>query len=351
MTDKVQILIADDDDDMLQLMSTRCKSLGLDVITASDAMDALANADFYAPAIALIDVRMPGGNGISVCEMMATDQRLSSTHLIVMTGDSNEVIEQRCRDMGVTLIKKDQQIWTNLKPIVMSILTDDTPEQNAALPELSEPPPEPDSFGSSPSESSPASDDCAVQSLLDDWGWLNNDADQGATDPAASESAESPWVLAIDDDPDFTVGLQKRLLSHGVRLVRAYRGMDGYRCAFRGLPAAILLDYHMPDGNGEYVLRRLRESEATSSVPVIVITGMGNASLKRRMLSGGASAFLSKPATWEQIAGALRQYSDLSLKTPIIPHVHAQAGPPAPAINHTDAAQSGVAQSQASSWY
>lgn len=124
-----QILIADDDQDLLQLLSVRCSQLGLDVITCSDAMDALANADYYAPDIALLDVRMPGGNGVSVTEMMATDERLSHTSVIVMTGDPNEKIQQRCQEIDAQLIKKDQEIWTRLEPLLKALLEDEAEHQ------------------------------------------------------------------------------------------------------------------------------------------------------------------------------------------------------------------------------
>ncbi|QDV44143.1 Polar-differentiation response regulator DivK [Stieleria neptunia] len=301
-----QILIADDDQDLLELLSLRCKQLGLDVITVSDAMDALANADYYAPQIALLDVRMPGGNGVSVSEMMATDERLSQTSVIVMTGDPNEKIQQRCHEMGAQLVKKDQQIWTRLEPLLKALLEDGAEHQATPLAEFSD------------VQSTPADEgDESLLSMLKDWGWLDDSQPSAVEEEAATDAA--PWVLAIDDDPDFSIGLQKRLLSVGVQLVRAYRGMDGYRSAFQSRPAAILLDYQMPDGNGEYILRRLKESAATDSVPVIVVTGMRDASLKRRMLAGGASEFLSKPVSWDQLKRALVQYTDLDLRTSIVP--------------------------------
>ncbi len=303
---KKQILIADDDQDLLELLSVRCKQLGLDVITSGDAMDALANADYYAPQIALLDVRMPGGNGVSVSEMMATDERLSQTSVIVMTGDPNEKIQQRCHEMGAQLVKKDQQIWTRLEPLLKSLLEDGAEHHATPLAEFSD------------ARSTPAAeDDDSLLSMLDDWGWLDQSQTSAVDEDPVTDA--TPWVLAIDDDPDFSIGLQKRLLSVGVQLVRAYRGMDGYRSAFQSRPAAILLDYQMPDGNGEYILRRLKESSATDTVPVIVVTGMRDASLKRRMLAGGASEFLTKPITWDQLKRALVQYTDLDLRTTIVP--------------------------------
>ena len=72
MIEPIKILIADDDTELLNALSLRCRKLGLDVIPVEDAMTALANAEFYSPEIVVTDIRMPGGNGMSVCEMIAS---------------------------------------------------------------------------------------------------------------------------------------------------------------------------------------------------------------------------------------------------------------------------------------
>jgi len=77
----------------------------------------------------------------------------------------------------------------------------------------------------------------------------------------------APWVLCIDDDSDFSFGLKQRLAEYGVDVLRAFDGMEGYRYAFSSQAQLILLDYEMPNGNGEYVLRRLKENPVTQDIP------------------------------------------------------------------------------------
>ena len=77
----------------------------------------------------------------------------------------------------------------------------------------------------------------------------------------------------MDDDPDFAAMLKLRLQQHGVDVLHAFAGMEGYRFAFTHEAQAIILDQEMPDGNGEYILRRLKESPVTEGIPVIVLTG------------------------------------------------------------------------------
>ena len=122
--------------------------------------------------------------------------------------------------------------------------------------------------------------------------------------------SHAPWVLSIEDDDDVVAALEFRLNTIGIELVRAAQGREGYRRAFMEAPHAILLDYELPNGNGDYVLRRLKESRATSDIPVIVLTGRREGAIQRQMLSLGAAAFLNKPFEWSELRRHLSDYLD-----------------------------------------
>ena len=57
----------------------------------------------------------------------------------------------------------------------------------------------------------------------------------------------------------------------------------------------------MSEGNGDYVLRRLKENVHTRRIPVIVLTGQRGKALERRMANLGASCFFNKPVVWEEL--------------------------------------------------
>ena len=64
----------------------------------------------------------------------------------------------------------------------------------------------------------------------------------------------------------------------------------------------------MPDGDGAYILRRLKENPVTKTIPVIVITGRRNHSLERTMFNLGAAEFLTKPVDLDTLWSKLRPY-------------------------------------------
>jgi CheY-like chemotaxis protein len=127
--------------------------------------------------------------------------------------------------------------------------------------------------------------------------------------------SDQPWILAIDDDDDFALALRLRLREYGAQVIRAAEGMEGYRRAFTEAPRAIILDYELPQCNGDYVLRRLKESPITREIPVIVLTGRRETSIERQMWELGASEYLTKPLNWNHLRAALQVFLEVDRGT------------------------------------
>jgi len=130
----------------------------------------------------------------------------------------------------------------------------------------------------------------------------------------ASCDVAPPWVLHIEDDADLSAALKIRLEAHGVAVVRAFDGMEGYRNAFTHAPDVIILDIQMSNGSGDYVLRRLKENPVTENMPVIVLTGKGDQALRRKMLNLGADRFLTKPLDFAELLDELKKHVDVLAK-------------------------------------
>jgi len=136
----------------------------------------------------------------------------------------------------------------------------------------------------------------------------------GDDTPATRDKVETggpPWVLHIEDDIHFSQALRNRLSAHGVVAVRAFDGMEGFRFAFQYPASVIILDYHLPNGRGDYILRRLKESPATADIPVVIVTGAADRALERRFRAAGAAGFLGKPLDMEVLVTELRKYIDI----------------------------------------
>jgi CheY-like chemotaxis protein len=96
--------------------------------------------------------------------------------------------------------------------------------------------------------------------------------------------------------------LVKRALSQypQVTLLPAMQGRLGLELARRHRPDVILLDLHLPDLQGDEVLRRLRADPDTRGIPVIMISADATAGRTARLIEAGARAYLTKPLDVKQ---------------------------------------------------
>jgi DNA-binding response OmpR family regulator len=116
------VLIADDDEFLADILCARCKSLGLHSDVAFNAMSALGKIDEMEPDVVILDVEMPYGNGLSVCEMMSTHDHLSKIPVIILTGRSDPKTIRRCHELGAYYVIKERDIWPRIEPLIREMI-------------------------------------------------------------------------------------------------------------------------------------------------------------------------------------------------------------------------------------
>ena len=102
-------------------------------------------------------------------------------------------------------------------------------------------------------------------------------------------------ILAVDDENDVLLIIKTALASEGYEITTASNGYDGLALAEDLQPDLILLDLRMPEMDGMEVLQRLRESEKTQNIPVIVLTGISDKTKIREALDKGITYYIVKP--------------------------------------------------------
>jgi len=94
------VLVADDDDDILLLVTTRLKRDGFEVVSARDGFEALALAQEHKPAVAVLDVGMPGLDGLEVLAAIRETQSLAHTRVLLLTAKAQESDVRRGYEAG-----------------------------------------------------------------------------------------------------------------------------------------------------------------------------------------------------------------------------------------------------------
>ncbi|MHB1034119.1 MAG: response regulator [Pirellulales bacterium] len=277
------VLIADDDRDLVRILSMRCRQLGARVIAAYDAMTALTLVHQERPDVIILDIKMPAGSGLSVCEMLAADGRFASIPIIVITGRADEETIRRCQAIHAHYVFKSGDVWDRLAPVLTRLL-DVAPAQTGA----------------------PRAVDLPIAAEQPVYS-----GDGKAERPGKTRKRST--ILYVEDDPQISDGLKMRLESRGVEVLQAFSGMEGYRLAVSRQPDVILLDFLLPEGDGDYVLRRFQETIVTKAIPVIVVTGHGDRGMERKLRSQGAVGYITKPIDFDRLLDELSRYVSFAM--------------------------------------
>ena len=113
-------------------------------------------------------------------------------------------------------------------------------------------------------------------------------------------------ALIIDDNRQTADALHQMLDVLGVEARVSYGSSQALELLQKMTPHLILLDINMPGADGLEVLSFLQREPRLATAPVIVITSDDQPETRRRVMEGGATAMLIKPATLDALEGALK---------------------------------------------
>ena len=110
-------------------------------------------------------------------------------------------------------------------------------------------------------------------------------------------------VLVVDDEPLLVGQIASLLGEEGHEVITAYDGETALRRHAEDGPDLIILDRRLPRLSGEEVCRRVR---ATSSTPILMLTGERGADERAKLLDLGADDYLEKPYSRRELASRIR---------------------------------------------
>jgi DNA-binding response OmpR family regulator len=119
------------------------------------------------------------------------------------------------------------------------------------------------------------------------------------TEPA--QTRERPLILAADDDEDILALVAFRLERSGYTVLQARDGEEALELARRELPDLAVLDVMMPKLDGFELARRLRAEEATSRIPIILLTAKAQDGDVERGFDVGADDYVRKPFSPQEL--------------------------------------------------
>ena len=257
------ILVVEDNALNRKLIRTVLEVNGYTALETDNAEEGLAIARARHPALILMDIQLPGMDGASATRLLRGDPGIRDIRVIAVTA---------------------------------SVMPTKTPEVMSA--------------GFDGMQTKPIS----VAALLDE---VRRVLDQRAPSVAVARAPAGPalgrengspragHVLVVDDTPENVKLLAELLMADGYRVSTAASGPAAIAAIAAQAPDLVLLDVMMPGMSGYDVCRHLRHDEATSLLPVVLVTALdGEERIKG--IEAGADDFLTKPVNAAEMLARVR---------------------------------------------
>jgi DNA-binding NtrC family response regulator len=286
---KIKLLLVDDEEDYVRTMAERLEMRDVGSRVALNGEQALEMIDEDAPDVMVLDLRMPGIDGMAVLE------RVRSTHphvqVIVLTGHGSDREEREARRLGAFDYLQKPADTAKLLATVRSAW-------QRSLEFLRE---SKDRFDRSMTAAALAEaglSDAARDHLAgDDAPGTAATAEEPGTgtseEDGAARAAEPLKVLYVDDEEDFVRTMAERREMRDLGGDVALSGEAALAMFAEEVPDVMVLDLRMPGLDGLEVLRRVKAGYP--QVAVIVMTGRGSDQDEEEATRLGAFAYLAKP--------------------------------------------------------
>ena len=121
------VVIADDERVITTIIGQRLNQLGLSVRHARDAQRAMELVEELHPDLVLLDVNMPGGGGLAVCEAIKMRADLADIPVVILTGRSDQRTQAKILELQATYIAKSTDMWPRIEACVKRLLAEHVP--------------------------------------------------------------------------------------------------------------------------------------------------------------------------------------------------------------------------------
>jgi PAS domain S-box-containing protein len=273
-----RILYVDDHATSRQLEKVDLERRGLTCDVASDGQEALrmirrARAEGSPIALAIIDMHMPGPNGLEVARIIAADSVLRGTRIILLTSLADRIATDPSVEVGIDAVMKPVRRSALYRAIVAALR---------------------------PAAASP-------QPI--------NRSEGDRRDAALAPPAR---ILVAEDNlvnQRVVIGMLAKL---GYQAEAVRNGVEAVRAIEHGSYDLVIMDCQMPELDGFEATRRIRGlSGPRASVPIVALTANAMQGDRERCLDVGMNDYVTKPVDVKRLSAALQRCLAMNAATVI----------------------------------
>ncbi len=237
------ILVVEDNELNLKLVKGLLTLGKFNTLTAPDAETGLDLARTHKPDLILMDIQLPGIDGLSATRMIKSDEDLRHIPVVALTSYAMQGDDLKAKEAGCNGYVTKPIDTRNFIKILESYLQNDFYSKR----------------------------------------------------PLNDSVRQKPVILIVDDEPKNVKLLAAKLSKSPFQLEKAYSGQEAIEKVQTILPDLILLDVMMPEMDGYEVTRRIKSDPELNQIPIIMVTSLDGSEDKVKGMNAGAEEFLSKP--------------------------------------------------------
>ncbi|OFW66809.1 MAG: hypothetical protein A2Y74_03465 [Actinobacteria bacterium RBG_13_63_9] len=292
---KIKLLLVDDEEDYVKAMAERMEMRDVGSRVAFSGEEALRLVEDEAPDVMVLDLRMPGIDGMQVLERVK--QEHPRVQVIILTGHGSEKEEEEARRLGAfeylqkptdtsDLLKTVRSAWKKS----LRFLKDSKEEFDRSM------------------TAAALAEGGATEMAREK---MREPRPQRVDTPPASAAHETQpaarplSVLFVDDEEDFVRTMAERMEMREVGSEVALSGQQALQMLEQEIPDVMVLDLRMPGIDGMEVLRRVKKTYP--QLEVIIMTGHGSDADEEEARRLGAFDYLRKPVDINDLMETIRK--------------------------------------------
>ena len=261
------ILVIEDNICNMKLVRSLMEIEGYNIIEAQTAEEGLELTRKHFPDLILMDIQLPGMDGLSATRQIRTDPEIKEIPVLALTAYAMKGDKQKAMDAGCSgYITKP----LDKKHFLKTLKTHLSIPQSGSTKEIQ------------------AKKTDSDLTMIDDDLFLKS------------------RILIVDDDPANVKLLKAKLSLNAFMTIEAFSGKECLNKAQKEHPDLILLDIMMPGIDGFEITRILKRDKTTRDIPIIHVTALDRSINRIRSLEAGADEFLNKPINTEELLTRIR---------------------------------------------
>lgn len=262
-----KILIMEDEKILQDLLKRKLEKEGHDVLAVDDGEEGLKVIGDYMPDLLLLDIMMPKVDGFEVLEKIKKDEILSSIPVIIISNSGQPVEIKRAISLGIAdyIVKVDfdpDEVIGKVKKFFADPNYAQT-KKNSDVADVN--------------KKEEEEEEVIGEEVIE-----------------KEENKTGARVLLVEDDDFLRKICRTKMEREGFNVSVAINGKEALKKIIEGDPQIVLLDIILPIMDGFEVLKRVKEDPSKSSVPIIMLTNLGQESEIEKGFKLGAEDYIVK---------------------------------------------------------